>query len=86
MHCGLHYPEQNVAVLGIDYNLVEFDFEKMKITKNVKSKTENFVQQIEKVNDDTFLVGELYGYIELINKKDLSCLSHLQVKGELYIY
>ena len=32
---GLCYPEQKVVVLGIWNNLVEFDLEKMIITKNV---------------------------------------------------
>ena len=26
LRCGLYYPEQKVVVLGIDKNLVEFDF------------------------------------------------------------
>ena len=64
--------------MGIDNNLVEFDFEKMKITKNVK--TSSYVFHVEKINDETFLTGELQGYLELINKKDLTCLSHLQLE------
>ena len=56
LNCGLYYPEQNVVVLGISKNLVEFDFEEdMKITKNYKTKS--FVYHIEKVDDETFLTG-----------------------------
>ena len=53
---GLYYPEQKVVVLGIDNKLVEFDLENMKIIKNVK--TMNSVLHLEKVNDDTILIGE----------------------------
>ena len=73
MYCGLCYSEQQLVVLGISKNLVEFDFKNMKIIKNVKTK--NIVMNIEKVNDETFLTGEGFGYLELINKKDLNCLS-----------
>ena len=62
-------------MLGIYYDLVEFDFKKMKITKNVKTK--HHVYNIEKVDDVSFLTGESYGNLELINKKDLICLSRL---------
>ena len=79
LSCGLYYPEQKVVVLGIDYHLIEFDFEQMKITKNVKTKS--IVYHIEKVNDETFLTGEYEGYLELINKKDLTCLSHIRLDG-----
>ena len=51
----------------------------MKITKNAK--TQDHVEHIEKVNDETFLTGEIFGYLELINKKDLTCLSHLKLEG-----
>ena len=70
--------------MGISYNLVEFDFKNMKITKNVKTKS--FVCHIEKVNDVTFLTGEGLGYLELINKKDLTCLSFLKLEGSGEIY
>lgn len=43
--------------------------------------TQGYVHHIEKVNDDTFLAGKALGYIELINKKDFSCLSHLKLHG-----
>ena len=62
-------------MLGIYYDLVEFDFKKMEIAKHVKAK--DFVYLIENINDDTFLSGEYEGYLELINKKDLICLSRL---------
>ena len=51
----------------------------MKFIKNVRTKT--IVYNIEKVNDNTLLTGEYNGYIELINKKDLTCLSHLKLEG-----
>ena len=38
-----------------------FDLEKMKIIKNVK--TMNYVYHIEKVNHETFLIGEAEGYL-----------------------
>ena len=53
--CGLYYQEQNVVVMGIENNLAEFDFQKMKITNNFKTK--DYVYCIEKVNDETFLIG-----------------------------
>ena len=65
--------------MGLDNNIVEFDIDNMKITRNAKVK--DFVLHIEKVNDETFLTGESYGYLELINKKELICLSLLQLKG-----
>ena len=34
-----------------------------------------------KVNDSTFLIGEECGYIELRNRKDLTCLSLIQLYG-----
>ena len=40
-------------MLGIGYNLVEFDYKQLKFTKNVK--TMDSVYHIERVNDDTFL-------------------------------
>ena len=61
MLCGLCYPEQKVVFLGINNNLVELDLEKMEITMNVK--TINYVYHIEKVNDETFLTGQLRGYL-----------------------
>ena len=70
--------------MGIDYNLIEFDFKNMKITKNVETK--NSVLHIEKVDDETFLTGECLGYLELINKKDLTCLSFLKLEGSGEIY
>ena len=35
LYCGLYYPDQKVVVLGTHKCLVEFDFEKMEITKHV---------------------------------------------------
>ena len=64
-------------------NLVEFDFERMEITKNVKTK--NYVLHIKKVNDETFLIGEYDGDLELINKKDLTCLSHLKPEEDYLV-
>lgn len=43
--------------------------------KNVSSL--NNIYQIEKVNYETFLVGDNYGHLALINKKDFNSLSHL---------
>ena len=51
----------------------------MKILKNIRLK--DYVSHIEKLNENTILTGEYSGYIELINKKDLNCLSHLQLDG-----
>ena len=76
---GFYHPGQKIVTLGISDNLVEFDFEKMKFTK--KTKTLSSVFHIEKVNDESFLVGEYNGYLELINKKDLTCLSILLLEG-----
>ena len=70
LYCGLYYPEKKNVIMGISYNLIEFDYEQQKITKNVR--TEDIVYHIEKVNDDSFLIGELFGHIELINRKDLT--------------
>ena len=42
--------------MGISDNLVEFDFKRKKITKNVKTKS--YVFNLEKINDETFLTGE----------------------------
>ena len=54
----------------------------MKITKTVKAKNSVVsVYHIEKVNDDTFLTVGLEGILELINKVDLTCLSHLKLNG-----
>ena len=39
LRCGLCYPEQKVVVLGINDNLVEFNYEEMKIIKNVKTQS-----------------------------------------------
>ena len=55
----------------------------MKITKNVKAK--DYVLHIEKVNAETFLTGESNGFLELINKKDLTCLSHIILEKENWI-
>ena len=70
-------------MLGILDNLVQFDFERMEITKNVQ--TNKNVFHIEKVNDETFLTGERNGLLELIKKKDLTCLSHLKIEGVIFI-
>ena len=70
-------------MLGIWYNLVEFDFKRMKITKNVRTKED--VYHIEKINDETFLTGKMDGYLELINKKDLTCLSYIKLEGVIGI-
>ena len=70
-------------MLGLYEILVEFDFERMKITKNVK--TNDQVWHIEKINDETFLTGEFEGHLELINKKDLTCLSHLKLEEVIFI-
>lgn len=51
----------------------------MKIIKNTEAK--NNVFHIEKVNDEIFLTGEKNGYLELRNKKDLTCLSNLKLEG-----
>lgn len=75
LRCGICYSKNKVVILGIGWNLVEYDFEQMKFIKNAK--TFAYVYHIEKVNDDTFLTCEMYGHIELIKKKDLTCLSHL---------
>ena len=66
LYCGLCYPEEMVVVLGINNQLVEFDYSLMMITKQVC--TYNHVYHIEKVNDDNFLTGEMGGHIKLINK------------------
>ena len=47
----------------------------MAITKNIETKQN--VLHLEQVNHDTFLTGERFGHIELINYKDLIPLSHL---------
>ena len=62
-------------MLGIDDNLVVFDFQKMELANNVK--TYDIVHHIDRVNNDTFLTGGIRGYLELITKKDLLCLSLL---------
>ena len=36
LNCGLYYPETKGVLLGIEENLVEFDYEKMKIIKHVQ--------------------------------------------------
>ena len=54
--CGLCFPEQKVVVLGISSNIVEFNYEKMKITSNFRTK--NNVFHIEKVNEEIFLTCE----------------------------
>ena len=71
-------------MLGIKDNLVEFNYEKMKITKSVGTK--NSVYHMEKVNDDAFLTGEGCRHIELINKKDLRSLSQLKFEEVFEIH
>ena len=83
MYSGLCYSEQKLFILGIGTNLVEFDMDKMEITKNFETKYSVYL--IEKVNDDTFLTGGSRGYLELINKKDLTSLSSLKLEGFLSI-
>ena len=61
LRCGYSYPEQNIVVLGIKNNLVEFNFEKMEITKSLRIK--NAVIYIEKFNNDIFLISEWHGFI-----------------------
>lgn len=39
LKCGLCYPEEMVVLLGIDDNLVEFNYEQMKIIKNFKTQS-----------------------------------------------
>ena len=51
----------------------------MEITKDVKAR--DFVYNIQKINEDTFLTGEGYGDIECVSKKDLTCLSYLKIYG-----
>ena len=53
-------------MLGLNDNLVKFDFEQMKFTKDLKTKS--IVNNIEKVNGETFLTGEFGGNLKLINK------------------
>lgn len=53
--------------------LVQFDYENLKIKNTIK--TRGFSLSIERVNEDTFLTGSHLSIVELINKKDLSCLS-----------
>ena len=79
LNCGLCCPERKVVFLGISYNLVEFDLENMKITKNVYTKGN--VHNMENANEETFLIGDWYGNLKLIGKKDLTCLSNLKVEG-----
>ena len=65
--------------MGFGNNLVEFDYEQMKMTINAKTK--GLVFHLEKVNKNTFLTCEYDGNIELINKKDFSCLSKLKLEN-----
>lgn len=51
----------------------------MRIINNVETK--NIVLHLEKVKDETFLAGEYDENIEFINKRDLTCLSHLNLEG-----
>ena len=37
IRCGMCYPKQRVVLLGINDNLVEFDYKQRKIIKNVKT-------------------------------------------------
>lgn len=62
--------------MGISKNLVKFDYEKMSITNTVK--LPNDVFHIEKVNEDTFLVGEENRHIELINNNNFACLDFIK--------
>ena len=53
----------------------------MKIIKD--SRTNNIVTNIEKVNENIFLIGDCGGDISLIRKQDLTCLSHLKFEGTI---
>ena len=59
------------------YNLVEFDYEELIITRNAKSMYP--VLCIEKVSNCTFLTGCSFGEINLISKQDLTCLNKLNI-------
>ena len=54
--CGWSYPSQKHLILGMDNNIVEFNYEKMTFSKNMITKQRVFC--FEKVNNTTFLVGE----------------------------
>lgn len=41
----------------------------------------NDVWHIENVNDETLLTGEYDGHIELVNKKNMTCLSLLTLES-----
>ena len=69
-------------MLGIGRDLVEFDYENMKIMKNAKTK--NLVMHILKINDETFLIFDDYMSLELISKKDLACLNSLKLSESIY--
>ena len=84
LRCGITYPDKKIVVLGIGNNLMEFNYEKREFIKN--SQTIEEVFKLVKVNDNSFLTVEWFGYIELINKIDLTCLSHLQIEGISGIY
>ena len=77
LHCGLCYPERKIVVLGISDFLVEFNYESMEITNSFL--TMNEVSHIQEGNNETFLVGELKGDLELIESRSLTCLSYLKI-------
>ena len=53
--CGLCYPELKIAILAVYNHLIVFDYEKMIITKKIR--TLNFVFNMEKVDDEFFITG-----------------------------
>ena len=55
----------------------------MKITKKVEAK--DYVFHIEKVNEEIFLTAEFSGRLELISKKNMTCLSSLKLKWDVGI-
>ena len=75
------YEEQKVIVLGIGNNLgnhlIEFNYDIMQITKSVE--TSQRVHHIEKVKDDTFIIGYRNWIIEIRSKNNLSLLSKLEL-------
>ena len=79
LSCGICYPNELIVFLGINYYLVEFDYEKMEIRKYRNYEDFRDFYHIEKVNDDIFLTGGYVGDIKLIRKTDLTILSHLKI-------
>lgn len=75
INSGLCYPDQKIVVLGINNNLVYFNYESMKITFSFS--TYNTVSHMVKVTEDIILIGEIKGNIELINKNCFTRLWHL---------